>query len=106
MQKVSASLGLIVAVLEQQPAARAQMPRRSAGDTVILYTMEKSRAYKVFNKMVVLPTAIEVVAPTDEETLTLITCYPDWVYTHRMIVQARPVSGDQGDTAGGAQIGK
>src|SRR5258708_36409179 len=33
MQKVSASLGLIVAVLEQQPAARAQMFRRSADDT-------------------------------------------------------------------------
>src|SRR5258706_14998931 len=33
MQKVSASLGLIVAVLEQQPAARAQMLRRVADDT-------------------------------------------------------------------------
>jgi len=29
-------------------------------------------------------------APTDDTRLTLITCWPDWAYTHRLIVIARP----------------
>jgi sortase (surface protein transpeptidase) len=28
-------------------------------------------------------------APTQEARLTLITCWPDWAYTHRLIVSAR-----------------
>lgn len=28
--------------------------------------------------------------PTDDTRLTLITCWPEWVYTHRIIVIARP----------------
>ena len=29
--------------------------------------------------------------PTDDTRLTLITCWPEWVYTHRIIVIARPL---------------
>jgi len=29
-------------------------------------------------------------APSEETQLTLITCWPDWAYTHRVIVVARP----------------
>jgi sortase A len=32
----------------------------------------------------------ECMAATDEARLTLITCWPDWAYTHRLIVVARP----------------
>ena len=28
--------------------------------------------------------------PTDDTRLTLVTCWPEWVYTHRVIVIARP----------------
>ncbi|MFH1086917.1 MAG: sortase [Chloroflexota bacterium] len=31
-----------------------------------------------------------VMLPTDDARLTLITCWPDWAYTHRLIVVARP----------------
>jgi LPXTG-site transpeptidase (sortase) family protein len=30
-----------------------------------------------------------VMAPTQDARLTLITCWPDWAYTHRLIVSAR-----------------
>ena len=29
--------------------------------------------------------------PTEDTRLTLITCWPDWAYTHRVVVIARPV---------------
>ncbi len=31
----------------------------------------------------------EVMEPTDDARLTLITCWPDWAYTHRVVVVAR-----------------
>ena len=31
------------------------------------------------------------IMPTDDTRLTLVTCWPEWVYTHRIIVIARPV---------------
>ncbi|MBM3188804.1 MAG: sortase [Chloroflexi bacterium] len=32
-------------------------------------------------------------SPSEEDRLTLITCWPEWAYTHRIVVIARPVSG-------------
>jgi LPXTG-site transpeptidase (sortase) family protein len=32
----------------------------------------------------------QLLLPTDDDRLTLITCWPEWVYTHRVIVIARP----------------
>lgn len=34
----------------------------------------------------------QAMAPSEDTRLTLITCWPEWVYTHRVIVVARPVS--------------
>lgn len=33
----------------------------------------------------------EVMAPTQDARLTLVTCWPDWAYTHRLVVVARPI---------------
>ncbi len=33
----------------------------------------------------------QYIMPTDDTRLTLITCWPEWVYTHRIIVIAKPV---------------
>jgi sortase A len=35
---------------------------------------------------VVLPTQVEVMAPTRDPVVTLITCYPYLVNTHRLVV--------------------
>ncbi|MGC9361006.1 MAG: sortase [Anaerolineae bacterium] len=36
----------------------------------------------------------EAMDPTDDARLTLITCWPGWAYTHRVIVVARPAGSD------------
>ena len=35
------------------------------------------------------------IAPTDDERLTLVTCWPYISNTHRLIIVAKPVSNDQ-----------
>ncbi len=67
-----------------------RLPQLAPGDTVYLYSEFGKFRYKVVETKVVLPTAVEVMDPTPDITLTLITCVPDWVYSHRLIVIAKP----------------
>lgn len=60
-----------------------------AGDEVIIKTLNGEFKYKVYNTEVVLPTQVEVLNQTKEATMTLITCTPIHVGTHRLIVKAR-----------------
>ncbi len=46
------------------------------GDEITLTTTEGSHRYRVERTWVVTPKHIEVVDPTDEPSLTLVTCYP------------------------------
>jgi LPXTG-site transpeptidase (sortase) family protein len=41
--------------------------------------------------LTVLPSEVWVLNHTSEETLTLITCVPIGIYSHRLIVRATPV---------------
>lgn len=72
------------------------------GDEVILQTEDgRSFGYRVVETMI-LPEAgaspeqrranAQYMAPTAEERLTLITCWPYWTNTHRVVVIARPIS--------------
>lgn len=54
--------------------------------TVTLYTADAQYDYRVVETKVVEPTELSVLDPTPEETLTLITCVPDWVFDHRLVV--------------------
>ena len=65
------------------------------GDEIILYAGERSYRYEVVDKRVVAPTEVEVMDPTAEPTLTLITCHPYLVDTHRMVVFARLVEPEE-----------
>lgn len=67
-----------------------RLPELAPGDTIYLYSELGKFRYKVVETRVVLPTAIWVMDPTPDLTLTLITCVPDWVYSHRLIVTAKP----------------
>ena len=61
------------------------------GDLVTVTTADGVFSYRVQNLSVVLPTQVSVLAPTPNETLTLVTCYPfDWVgeAPQRLIVKA------------------
>jgi sortase A len=75
----------------QEGAVFKRLPEINVGDGVIVSTEDQDFLYRVVDKQVVLPTQIEVMNSTDEETLTLITCVPDGVFDHRLIVVAKRV---------------
>ncbi|MDP2951820.1 MAG: sortase, partial [Chloroflexota bacterium] len=60
---------------------------------VILYTAQGRYVYRVTKTMVVEPNVGWVMDPTPDETVTLITCVPDYVYSHRLIIVAKPLPG-------------
>jgi sortase A len=68
-----------------------QLEKLKTGDEVYVYTRSQKFTYVVKSKRVVEPTEVSVMAQTTEPTLTLITCYPYLVDTHRMIVFAQLV---------------
>lgn len=58
------------------------------GDEVIVITQDRTFTYTVTGTQIVEPTAVEVLAPTPEATLTLISCYPYRVDNKRIVVTA------------------
>ena len=68
-----------------------RLPRVKPGDALVIGTAQASFLYRVWDVRVVAPTAIEFLESTSSSTATLITCYPDGVYSHRLIVRADAV---------------
>jgi len=60
----------------------------AAGDEVLVYTDQGAFRYLVNRVDIVLPTQIEVMDPTDHAVLTMITCYPYLLDTHRVVAVA------------------
>ncbi len=69
------------------------------GDEVIVYTNEEQYLYVVEQVLLLQEADVpldkrlqngEYMAPTPNEQVTLISCWPDYVYDHRVIVIARP----------------
>lgn len=58
------------------------------GDTVILFTLQRTYTYIVRQTQIVEPTQVEVMAPTSETVVTLITCHPYRVDNKRFVVTA------------------
>ena len=64
------------------------------GDDIFLDTLQGRFRYQVTSLRVVSPRDVSVLEPTDEATLTLITCYPFWVLgsaPDRFVVRAARV---------------
>jgi sortase A len=59
------------------------------GDQVIVYTQQRQYTYVVDRTTIVEPTAVEVMAPTENPTVTLISCYPYLINKQRIVVFAR-----------------
>jgi sortase A len=57
------------------------------GDTIQVQTMSDSYTYIVTETLIVEPTQVEVLAPTEDPTITLISCYPYLVNTQRIVVR-------------------
>lgn len=59
------------------------------GDEIIITTKEEELRYKIFKKFVVKPDDVSILKGSkDENIITLITCTPIRIATHRLIVQA------------------
>ena len=58
------------------------------GEEIIVNTANHSFTYIISNIQIVEPTDVDVMEPTPDPTVTLISCYPYWVDTHRIVVRA------------------
>ena len=59
------------------------------GDEIFVDTRDTTYKYKVSEIKVVNPEDIEILDPTDDEQLTLYTCTPIYIATHRLVVIAK-----------------
>lgn len=59
------------------------------GDEVIVFTNQRAYTYIVVQSQIVEPTFVEVMAPTKEPTVTLISCYPYLVDDQRIVITAQ-----------------
>jgi LPXTG-site transpeptidase (sortase) family protein len=76
------------------------LPHAKVGDEVLLHDVEGNTFNYKVDEIVLLPiegasteqleSNLEYVLPTADERLTLITCWPETSFTHRLIVIARP----------------
>jgi sortase A len=70
-----------------------RLPEVRIGDRVEVYVGERRVVYAVSEIRTVLPTAVQVMNQTPDATLTLITCYPDYDYSRRLVVVGSLVEG-------------
>lgn len=64
------------------------LERLVPGDTVIVFTSRRQYTYIIIGTQMVAPTAVEVMDPTPDARVTLISCHPYLVDVHRIIVSA------------------
>jgi sortase A len=65
------------------------LDRLRPGDQVVLFTAQQQYVYVVTGSQIVEPTQVEVMNPTGEPTVTLISCYPYMVDKKRIVVFAK-----------------
>ncbi|MDP9418863.1 MAG: class E sortase [Actinomycetota bacterium] len=65
-----------------------ELDRLVAGDEILVRTVQGEFRYAVDRSMVVRPTQVEVLDPTEEARLTLTTCNPRYSARERLIVSA------------------
>jgi len=65
-----------------------ELDKLQPGDVIILYTNQRQYNYVVTGTQIVEPTRVEVMAPTPNATVTLISCYPYLIDNQRIVVSA------------------
>lgn len=78
----------------------AQLDNLQLGDEITLWTdLDETHTYQVVEKNIIRTFAMSreaeeylqtITQPTNQEQLTLITCWPSWSNTHRLVVIAQP----------------
>src|SRR5581483_7063771 len=64
------------------------LPNLKMNDGVVVMTSEQPYLYRVADIKVMTPDAVQVLDRTPTQVLTLITCVPDGIYSHRLVVRA------------------
>ena len=64
------------------------LDKLAAGDEVLVHTDAGAYRYVVHTVKIVEPTRVDVMEPTEHAALTMITCYPYLLDTHRVVVVA------------------
>src|SRR6266508_3888813 len=67
------------------------LPDLKVGEGVIVATDERQFLYRVTDVKVVTPDEVSVMDQTKDATATLITCVPDGIYSHRLVVTTKLV---------------
>ena len=67
------------------------LPDLEKGMGVIVATQDQQYLYTIVDTHVVTPDAVEVLDPTDQAIITMLTCVPDGIYSHRLVVRAEAV---------------
>jgi len=65
------------------------LDRLQPGDQVVIFTAQQQYIYLVTGTQIVEPTQVDVMNPTSDATVTLISCYPYMVDTKRIVVFAK-----------------
>ena len=65
------------------------LDRLQPGDQVLLFTAQQKYIYIVSGTQIVSPTQVDVMNPTSDPSLTLISCYPYMVDKQRIVVFAK-----------------
>jgi sortase A len=63
------------------------LDKLNPGDQIIIFSMQRQYVYTVLETQIVEPTQVEVMAPTEEPTVTLISCYPYMIDNQRIVVR-------------------
>ncbi len=62
------------------------LPDVPLGEIVTVYAGEQVYRYRITDRRIILPNQVEVMLPTTGPTLTLISCYPYLIDTHRIVL--------------------
>jgi sortase A len=65
-----------------------ELDKLSPGDIIILYTSARQYTYVVTGTQIVEPTRVDLMAPTPNIVVTLISCYPYLIDNQRIVVSA------------------
>lgn len=64
------------------------LDKLETGDTITLFTNLRTYTYVVNQKRIVRPNQVEVMSPTSDSVVTLISCYPYMVDNQRIVISA------------------
>ncbi|MCJ7592570.1 MAG: class D sortase [Woeseiaceae bacterium] len=90
-----------IAITSHRDGAFRVLKDLETGDRILLQTPSGTRDFRIARRLIVNPDQVDVIAPTSDTTLTLITCYPFYFVgkaPQRFIIQAELVTPESADS--------